>query len=677
MVPTAYMRLDSLPLTPNGKLDRRALPAPEQDAYSARGYEAPQGEIESYWPPSGPRCSSSERVGRHDNFFALGGHSLVILQLINLINQMNLKISVAEVFECPTIESMSRKIGLRTTLFPPHNAILIRKGTTELPLFFAHEGTGQFLYVHALAPYVDDRVPLYALPPKAADETQLLTVEAMAARMVRMMRSVQPSGPYRIAGWSFGGTLAYEIATQLIGADQRVDFLGMLDTNYPAGLNSSHNKIAVIFDAREQLLLLIQAIANRGDDSQATIATLISKSHEMNFEALVQEVGKLSLMPALFNGATPAQIHYWLARTHANGLASMSYSAEQIPISVRLFSTSKGATANHALGWNAVVPDTLLRIVKISGTHHTMLESPNVKGLGEAISREMRYAALDAKDIHEKHYSPLFTLQTGRGNGRTPLFCIPGAGGNVTVFDELTSCLDKHWSVYGLQPRGVDGILVPHSTVLAASESYLRAIEERYAKGPIHLLGHSFGGWVAFDLAQRLCDAGRQVVSLTILDSLSPDSQSTAVREYSRIEVIMAMVDIFEQLVGYSLHLERDELDSRSEIEQITILHDRLVRASIMPRGSEPDVLRGPLRVFGMALRADYIPEKAYPGPVQLVLAKDERLDQDVNQRKHACTIDLWCRWAPNLVFVQAPGNHMTMLTSPLVSELVHLLNLA
>ncbi|MBM0108954.1 non-ribosomal peptide synthetase, partial [Steroidobacter sp. S1-65] len=76
MVPSAFVVLSSLPLTPNGKLDRRALPAPELDAYVSREYEAPQGEVEEVLAGIWQELLHVERVGRQDNFFELGGHSL-------------------------------------------------------------------------------------------------------------------------------------------------------------------------------------------------------------------------------------------------------------------------------------------------------------------------------------------------------------------------------------------------------------------------------------------------------------------------------------------------------------------------------------------------------------------------------------------------------------------------
>jgi thioesterase domain-containing protein len=136
------------------------------------------------------------------------------------------------------------------------------------------------------------------------------------------------------------------------------------------------------------------------------------------------------------------------------------------------------------------------------------------------------------------------------------------------------------------------------------------------------------------------------------------------------------MVDVFERILGYSLNISQIDFDSRSETAQIVFLHDRLVREGLMPKRSEPTVLRGPMRTFSAALRARYQPDKHYPGPVQLLLADDDRLDQHTNQRNHEHAVEGWKQWAPNIVYTHAPGNHMTMLKQPHVYDLVKLLKI-
>jgi acyl-CoA synthetase (AMP-forming)/AMP-acid ligase II len=86
MVPAAYVRLESLPLTPNGKLDRKALPAPQVNAYAVRTYEPPQGDLETALAAIWMEILKLERVGRHDDFFALGGDSLRALRVLSRVN---------------------------------------------------------------------------------------------------------------------------------------------------------------------------------------------------------------------------------------------------------------------------------------------------------------------------------------------------------------------------------------------------------------------------------------------------------------------------------------------------------------------------------------------------------------------------------------------------------------
>jgi amino acid adenylation domain-containing protein len=107
MVPAAYVRLESLPLTPNGKLDRKALPAPERDAYVLRQYEAPQGAIEELLAGIWAELFNRERVGRHDNFFELGGHSLMAVTLVERLARAGLKADVRALFGTPTLAELA------------------------------------------------------------------------------------------------------------------------------------------------------------------------------------------------------------------------------------------------------------------------------------------------------------------------------------------------------------------------------------------------------------------------------------------------------------------------------------------------------------------------------------------------------------------------------------------
>ena len=110
MVPAAYVRLESLPLTPNGKLDRRALPAPDTEAYATRGYEPPQGEIETKLAEIWAEVLHLDRVSRNDNFFELGGHSLLAVTLIERMRRKGFEVEVRMLFATPTLADLAATV---------------------------------------------------------------------------------------------------------------------------------------------------------------------------------------------------------------------------------------------------------------------------------------------------------------------------------------------------------------------------------------------------------------------------------------------------------------------------------------------------------------------------------------------------------------------------------------
>jgi amino acid adenylation domain-containing protein len=112
MVPAAYVALDALPLTPNGKLDRRALPMPSDTAFSQQAYEAPEGELELTLAAIWRELLGVERVGRNDNFFSLGGHSLLGVQVLSRVSrQLNITLPLRVLFEARTVRELAECIN--------------------------------------------------------------------------------------------------------------------------------------------------------------------------------------------------------------------------------------------------------------------------------------------------------------------------------------------------------------------------------------------------------------------------------------------------------------------------------------------------------------------------------------------------------------------------------------
>jgi amino acid adenylation domain-containing protein len=140
MVPGAFVKLDHLPLTPNGKLDRRALPAPDTEAYVRRDYEPPDGETETRLARIWADVLKVERIGRHDNFFELGGDSILSIQITIRANEAGLRLAPRQIFEHQNIVDLALAIGASGTTEPAPigreaQESSTREGATSQPPF--------------------------------------------------------------------------------------------------------------------------------------------------------------------------------------------------------------------------------------------------------------------------------------------------------------------------------------------------------------------------------------------------------------------------------------------------------------------------------------------------------------------------------------------------------------
>ncbi|MCF2135363.1 amino acid adenylation domain-containing protein [Mycetohabitans endofungorum] len=234
MVPSAFVRLDALPLTPNGKLDRRALPVPDVNAFVHQAYEAPQGELETTLAQIWSELLGVEQVGRHDSFFALGGHSLQAMQMISRSRTaLGVSIPMRTLFEAPTLAALAQRVSMQGSVQDDSFAVLlpIQPHGFRPPLFCIHPITGLSWHYRSLASCLGTDHPVYGLQARGLNGASPLapTIEAMAADYIQQMRRIQPRGPYYLLGWSLGGNVAHNMATQLEQQGERVALLAVLD----------------------------------------------------------------------------------------------------------------------------------------------------------------------------------------------------------------------------------------------------------------------------------------------------------------------------------------------------------------------------------------------------------------------------------------------------------------
>ncbi|MCG1048623.1 non-ribosomal peptide synthetase [Mycetohabitans sp. B6] len=234
MVPSAFIRLDALPLTPNGKLDRRALPAPDAEAFAHQAYEAPQGELEATLAKIWAELLGVEKISRHDSFFALGGHSLLAVQMISRsCTTLGISIPMPVLFEAPTLAALVQRVSAQDNVQDKSFAVVlpIQPRGVRPPLFCVHPVTGLSWHYRGLANHLEADQPLYGLQARGLDgvSSPAFTIEAMAMDYIQQIRRIQPHGPYCLLGWSFGGKVVHSMATQLEQQGERVALLAVLD----------------------------------------------------------------------------------------------------------------------------------------------------------------------------------------------------------------------------------------------------------------------------------------------------------------------------------------------------------------------------------------------------------------------------------------------------------------
>ncbi|MDR2012348.1 MAG: amino acid adenylation domain-containing protein [Rhodanobacter sp.] len=653
MVPAAYVHLDALPLTPNGKLDRAALPAPEEDAYASRGYEPPWGDVEEQLAAIWSDLLKIERVGRHDNFFELGGHSLLAVQLVSRLRQaLKVEMSLPQIFAYPTLQALAKECLSSNSHWL--GVVSLRTAGDDLPLFLVHEVFGEVMsWGTQLTRHLDTNIPVYGLAAEPPADLTRQTMEGMATRLVQAIRCVQPNGPYRIAGWSFGGMLAYEIATQLIGNDEEVQFLGLLDTCY-------RDRAAAENLGQDSALL--KRLILRQNPSPATVKALDAVD-PADLDALWRKCQELSVVPERLTFLSMTDIRLYFSRMRLHVQAAKAYEAYPINIPVNLFIAQDNHTAEPPLGWNEVLPAERMSLTFVPGDHLSMIQEPNVAALGAQLSRCICERAQAISPERIALDSVLIPIRTAPRT-QSSIVCLPGAGGSAASFTGLADALGEGWRIYSIQPRGLNGADVPHSTVSAAVRAYMKSLETLPA-GPVHLVGHSFGGWVAFEMALRLQASGRSPASLTLIDSEAPHSECDHSREYTHVDVLMELVAIWEMTAECSLNIDRDALEALKPADRLALLHERAVRVQLMSPRTTPGVLVGTIRTVAAALRTCYRPETTYVAPVNLILLADPRLRSEAQERQFIQAATGWRRWAPKSEVWRGPGNHMTALKLP------------
>ena len=234
MVPSAYRFLERLPISANGKIDHKELLALESKPLipPASTFEAPLSPIEEELARIWAEVLGVPRVGIHDDFFELGGDSLLAVGLILRIREAfpECQPSLAAVLQAPTVEQFARTLGGGQAGWP--FLVKVRKGNQRPPFFCVHGAGGNVLSMRDLALALPSDLPFYCFQARGLDgkSRPFATVEETAECYVSELLKVQPRGPFYIGGVSYGGLVAFEMARRIRSLGESVSLLVLFDT---------------------------------------------------------------------------------------------------------------------------------------------------------------------------------------------------------------------------------------------------------------------------------------------------------------------------------------------------------------------------------------------------------------------------------------------------------------
>ncbi len=382
MVPSAFVMLEAFPLTPNGKVDRKALPKPEVSATAAT--VAPRDEVETKLQKIWQEILQCGPMGVTDNFFDLGGHSLMAVRLVSEIKKaMGIEIPLTELFQGATIEHLANLVR-GTASVKRTVANQIQGGGDRAPFFAAVlAGINALGYV-PLAKHLGTEQPFYTLqrpgpgPQATGRPYTRAEYEEVAGEYVHAMREIQPEGPYFVGGTCEGARIAFEMTRILESQRQKVSLLAVIDTWVLE--NTQNPTLWKIYYYSDRLRRWWRQPAK----AKATMA-----------QSLVRKRTKRLLDPAAVPLKSEWVDAYW---------PGDAFVPAKVRARVTVYKVPKQPFYYHddpLLGWGARTISGVDTQVIPDGRHLLLLREPHVQNLAAAMGKTLKRLNVPKPRTHE------------------------------------------------------------------------------------------------------------------------------------------------------------------------------------------------------------------------------------------------------------------------------------
>ena len=388
MLPASFTVLAALPRTPNGKIDRKALPEPQRVA--PKELSPPANETEQRLAAIWSAVLGLPAVDRNANFFELGGHSVLAARLAARIEtEFGHRLSLALLFKSPSIAEQAQILEQDAgRQFDFRQVVKLQPNGSRLPII-AINNTGIFYVLSKNLGADQPFTCLQLFDPANGDASLPGTLEELAGEYVRLIRSVQPSGPYALLGWCVAGALTFEIARQISTGGQDVCMLAMVDTWAPGHLRRLGGWRGKLTDYAYRWHLVRK-------DFLRALGGKQSFAHFLWNRGLVRRLGKSFARPAAprapavdvdrGNHPQTAEAHdLWLLR-YLEGI-QRHYEPKPYPGKLTLFRSGEephGWFIDQQMGWTGFALGGV-DVVVVQGDHYTVFGDPGVRVMAAAI----------------------------------------------------------------------------------------------------------------------------------------------------------------------------------------------------------------------------------------------------------------------------------------------------
>ena len=384
MMPAIFVPLETVPLTANGKVDRNALPSPNVSASSVSNvYAAPRTNTEQKMVAIWEEILQRSPIGIHDNFFDVGGHSLLAVTLFAKVErELGRRLPLASLFQNGTIAQLARLVETdREQKDQWESLVCIRQNRGAPGVFLIHGAGGNILIYLSLTRHLLDGVSVYGLQSPGLDghKRPLRTIEEMAVSYVDEITRRQPVGPYVLAGYCMGGKIALEMARVLNERGQSVAMLAMLDTFNVNLANAANFRTSKLSYVCQMIMFHASNLFAHGpQESWLYLREKVRQAHEVTAGFLSAIFNNFHLPQR--NGSVGSKVVVQEFIQSVNDRAGFAYIPRSYSGPVTLFKPKRNYSvfSDPKMGWSEVLTGPL-EIVELDMNPHAMLVEPFVQ----------------------------------------------------------------------------------------------------------------------------------------------------------------------------------------------------------------------------------------------------------------------------------------------------------